>query len=37
MNVAVSPGFAGFRAAYESGRGTLVWQRDDMAVIRVSR
>ena len=27
MNVAVSPGFAGFRAAYESGRGTLVWQR----------
>ena len=27
MNVTVTPGIAGFRAAYESGRGTLVWRR----------
>ncbi len=27
MNVAVPPGLAAFRAAYASGRGTLVWRR----------
>ena len=27
MNVAVTPGFAAFRAAYGSGRGALVWSR----------
>ena len=27
MNVSVSPGFAAFRAAYDAGRGTLVWRR----------
>src|SRR5487761_2642023 len=27
MNAASPPGFAAFRAAYEEGRGTLVWQR----------
>ena len=27
MNVAVTPGFAAFRAAYDSGRGALVWSR----------
>jgi anthranilate synthase component I len=27
MNISVAPGFASFRAAYESGRGTLVWRR----------
>ena len=27
MNVTVPPGFAGFRAAYDAGRGTLVWRR----------
>jgi anthranilate synthase component I len=27
MDAAASPAFAGFRAAYESGRGTLVWRR----------
>jgi anthranilate synthase component 1 len=25
MNIALPPGFAGFRARYEAGRGTLVW------------
>jgi anthranilate synthase component 1 len=27
MNVAVPPGFAAFRSAYDAGRGTLVWWR----------
>ncbi len=27
MNVSVSPGFAAFRSAYETGRGTLLWRR----------
>jgi anthranilate synthase component 1 len=27
MNVAVPPGFAAFRAAYDAGRGSLVWRR----------
>ena len=27
MNVSVPPGFAGFRSAYDAGRGTLVWRR----------
>ena len=27
MNVAVTPGFAAFRAAYDAGRGALVWSR----------
>jgi anthranilate synthase component 1 len=27
MNVAVPPGYAAFRAAYEAGRGNLVWRR----------
>jgi anthranilate synthase component I len=27
MNVALSPGFAAFRAAYEAGCGSLVWRR----------
>src|SRR5262249_11232537 len=27
MNIAVPPGFASFRSAYEAGRGTLVWRR----------
>ena len=27
MNIAVTPGFAAFRAAYDSGRGALVWSR----------
>ena len=27
MNVSVTPGFAAFRAAYDSGRGALVWSR----------
>jgi anthranilate synthase component 1 len=27
MNVSVPPGFAAFRAAYEGGRGALVWAR----------
>ena len=27
MNVAVPPGFAAFRSAYDAGRGTLVWRR----------
>jgi anthranilate synthase component 1 len=27
MNVAVPPGFAAFRAAYDAGRGCLVWRR----------
>ena len=27
MNVTVPPGFAGFRSAYDAGRGTLVWRR----------
>jgi len=27
MNVSVPPGFASFRAAYDAGRGTLVWRR----------
>src|SRR6202020_201354 len=27
MNVAVPPGYAAFRAAYEAGRGSLVWRR----------
>jgi len=27
MNVSVSPGFAAFSAAYEQGRGSLVWRR----------
>jgi anthranilate synthase component 1 len=26
MNIAVPPGFAAFRSAYEAGRGTLVWR-----------
>jgi len=27
MNVSVFPGYAAFRAAYEAGRGSLVWRR----------
>ncbi|MEI7712590.1 MAG: anthranilate synthase component I [Rhodospirillales bacterium] len=27
MNVSVPPGFAAFRAAYEDGRGSLVWRK----------
>ncbi len=27
MNFSVTPGFAAFRAAYDSGRGALVWSR----------
>ena len=27
MNASAPPGFAAFRSAYESGRGTLVWRR----------
>jgi anthranilate synthase component 1 len=27
MNVTLPPGFAAFRSAYESGRGSLVWRR----------
>jgi anthranilate synthase component I len=27
MNVSVTPGFAAFRPAYESGRGSLVWRK----------
>ncbi len=27
MNVVLAPGFAAFRAAYETGRGSLVWRR----------
>ena len=27
MNVTVPPGFASFRAAYDAGRGSLVWRR----------
>jgi anthranilate synthase component I len=27
MNVSVPPGFAAFRSAYESGRGSLAWRR----------
>jgi anthranilate synthase component 1 len=27
MNVAVPPGFAAFRSAYEAGRGSLAWRR----------
>jgi anthranilate synthase component 1 len=27
MNIAVPPGFAAFRAAYDAGRGSLVWRR----------
>ena len=27
MNISVPPGFASFRAAYDAGRGTLVWRR----------
>ena len=27
MNVAVPPGFAAFRSAYEDGRGSLAWRR----------
>ena len=27
MNVAVPPGFAAFRSAYDDGRGSLVWRR----------
>ncbi|MBS0562329.1 MAG: anthranilate synthase component I, partial [Proteobacteria bacterium] len=27
MNVAVPPGFAAFRAAYDAGRGSLLWRR----------
>jgi len=27
MNVSVAPGFTAFRAAYEAGRGTLLWRR----------
>ena len=27
MNVTLPPGFAAFRAAYEAGRGSLVWRR----------
>jgi anthranilate synthase component I len=27
MNISVTPGFAAFRAAYDSGRGALVWSR----------
>lgn len=28
MNVAVTPGFASFRSAYDAGRGSLVWRSD---------
>ena len=28
MNAVVNPGFASFRAAYEAGRGSLVWRGD---------